>query len=43
MVLNIRYIIAGIPSIVANVGKVWKSEMESLSGGKDLENTLRVT
>lgn len=43
MVLNIRYIIAGIPSTVANVGKDWKSEKESLSVGKDFENTLRVT
>lgn len=43
MVLNIRYVIAGIPSTVANVGKVWKSEKESLSVGKDFQNTSRVT
>lgn len=43
MVLNIRCITAGIPSTVANFGKDWKSEKESLSTGKDFKNTLRVT
>lgn len=43
MILNIKYFIAGIISTVANNEKVWKSAPESLSVGKDFENTLRVT
>lgn len=42
-IFNTKCFTARILSACPNNGQVWKSAMESLSVGKDSENTLRVT
>lgn len=43
IVFKAKHFIARIPFTFPNNGKIWKSPPESLSVGKDFENTLRMT